>query len=87
MLAPEVLVEAAQRLAGAIHHLLDGEVLARAGIEQLGGGIEEALDPGLGPEPGRVERPRHRLFPPAQGVQLRWFRHCLLFRHQGNGTR
>ncbi len=56
MLPAEVLVEAAQRLAGALDHLLDGEVLARALVEELDGGVEEALHPALRPEAGRVQR-------------------------------
>ena len=53
VLAPEVLVEAAQRLAGALDDLLHGEVLARAGVHQLNGGVEEALDAALGPDAGQ----------------------------------
>jgi hypothetical protein len=60
MLAGEVLVEAAQRLPGAVHHLLDGELLAGlCPAQQLEAGVEEALDPSLAPEPGRVQGPRH----------------------------
>ena len=60
MLAGEVLVEAAQRLPGAVDHLLDGELLAGLCLgQQLEAGIEEALHPSLAAEPGRVERPRH----------------------------
>ncbi len=84
MLPAEVLVEAAERLARAVHHLLDGEVLARAGVEQLDGGVEEALHPGLGPEPGGVQRPRHRLLPPAEAVGLQRVGRYLVLRHWGN---
>ena len=60
MLAGEVLVEAAQRLPGAVDHLLDGELLARLGPgQQLEAGVEEALDPSLAPQPGRVQGPGH----------------------------
>ena len=66
MLAGEVLVEAAQRLPGAVDHLLDGELLAGLGAgEQLEAGVEEALDPSLAPEPGRVEGAGHGEVPPA----------------------
>ena len=60
VLAGEVLVEAAQRLAGAVHHLLDGELLAGLRpAQQLEAGIEEALHPSLAAEPGRVQGTRH----------------------------
>ena len=60
VLAGEVLVEAAQGLAGAVHHLLDGELLAGLRpAQQLEAGVEEALDPSLAAEPGRVQGPRH----------------------------
>ena len=60
VLAGEVLVEAAERLPRAVHHLLDGELLAGLGPgEQLEPGIEEPLDPSLAPQPGRVEGARH----------------------------
>jgi hypothetical protein len=60
VLAPEVLVEAAERLTRTIDHLLDREVLARARIEELDGGVEEALHPGFGTQPGGVEGAGHR---------------------------
>ena len=56
VLAGEVLVEAAQRLAGALHDLLDREVLALGAAHQLEGGVEEPLHPLLGPRPGGIER-------------------------------
>ena len=56
VLAGEVLVEAAQRLAGALDDLLDGELLAVRAGHQLEGGVEEALDTLLGPGAGGVER-------------------------------
>jgi hypothetical protein len=56
VLAGEVLVEAAQRLPGALDHVLDGEVLARLVVHhQVDRGVEEALYPLLGPGPRRVE--------------------------------
>ena len=62
----EVLVEAAQRLPGAVDHLLDGELLAGLGARQeLEPGIEEALHPALAADPGRVERAGDRQVPPA----------------------
>ena len=56
VLAREVLVEAAQRLAGALDHVLDGELLAGVVLHQLERGVEEALHPLLGPGalPGRA---------------------------------
>ena len=69
MLAGEVLVEAAQRLPGAIDHLLDGELLAGLGLgQQLEAGIEEALDPSLAAQPGRVERAGHGEVTPSDGL-------------------
>ena len=66
MLAAEVLVEAAQRLTRALDDLLDGEVLARVAlVHELERGVEEALDPVLGPRAGRVERSGDGLLPPA----------------------
>ena len=70
MLAAEVLVEAAQRLSGSLDDLLDREVLARARVQQLHGGVEEALDPALGAEPGGVERTRHCEVTPTRRVRL-----------------
>ena len=63
VLAAEVLVEAAQRLAGALDDLLDGEFLARTGVQELDGGVEKALDPGSRLEcgPSRATEP-----PPAR---------------------
>ena len=87
MLPPEVLVEAAERLAGTVHDLLDGEIPARAGVEQLDGGVEEALHPCFGPEPGGVERPRHRLFSPTEAVGLQRVGRYLRVCHWGNATR
>ena len=66
VLAGEVLIEAAQRLPGAVHHLLDGELLAGLGPgQQLEAGVEEALHPSLAAEPGRVQGPRHGEVTPA----------------------
>ena len=54
VLAAEVLVEEPERLAGALDHLLHGEVLAGIPlVHQLEGGVEEALQAVLGPGPGR----------------------------------
>ena len=87
MLAAEVLIEAAERLARAVHHLLDGEVLARTGIEELGGGVEKALYPGFGPEPGGIERPRHRLLPPTETLGLHLVGRHLVLCHWRKATR
>ena len=66
VLAGKVLVEAAQRLARAVHHLLDGELPAGLSpAQQLEAGVEEALDPSLAPEPGRVQGPRHGKITPS----------------------
>ena len=60
VLAGEVLVEAAQRLAGAVHHLLDSELLAGLRpAQQLETGVEKALHPSLATEPGRVQGAGH----------------------------
>jgi hypothetical protein len=67
VLAVEVLVEAAKRLPGPFHHLLDGEFPTRGAVHQLLGGVEEALHAALGPFPGRPERPRHGMLTPARG--------------------
>ena len=56
VLAAEVLVEAAQRLAGALDDLLDGEVLAGVLGHQLHGRVEEALHSVLRAGAGRIER-------------------------------
>ena len=56
VLAVEILVEAAQRLAGALDDLLDREVVAV--LHEVECRVEEALDPGLGPCPRRVEDAR-----------------------------
>ncbi len=67
VLPGEVLVEAAQRLPGAVHDLLDGELLAGLGVaEEFEPGIEEALHPALAPDPSRVERAGHRQVPATQ---------------------
>jgi hypothetical protein len=87
MFAAEVLVEASERLARPIDDLLDREVLPRSGVEQLDGGVEEALHPGLGPQPGGIQRARHCLLSPAEVVGLQRIDRCLLLRHQGNCTR
>src|SRR5580704_17786078 len=56
VLAGEVLVEAAQRLPGAVYDLLDGEVTARLGAgQELEAGVEEALHPAFAPDASRVE--------------------------------
>src|SRR3954453_18712852 len=68
LLAAEVLVEAAQRLAGALDNLLDRELLARRALgHQLEGGIEEPLHAALGASARRVERARDGLFTPRRG--------------------
>ena len=67
VLAAEVLVEEAQRLTGALDHLVHGEVAPRlALVHQLEGGVEEPLQAVLRPGPGREQRPRHGLLTPAQ---------------------
>ena len=56
VLAGEVLIEAPEGLPRAVHHFLNGELLARLGPgQQLETGVEEALDPPLAPQPGRVQ--------------------------------
>ena len=68
VLAGEVLVEAAQGLAGTVHDLLDGELLARLGAgQQLETCVEEALDPALAAHAGRVEGAGHGEVAPADG--------------------
>ena len=58
VLAREVLVEAAERLAGTVDDLLHGELLAGLGAgQELEPGVEEALHATLAAHPGRVERP------------------------------
>ncbi len=73
VLAGEVLVEAAQRLPGAVHDLLDREVTAGLGAgQELEAGVEEALHPALAPDTGRVEGAGNRQIPPAhRGVGSR----------------
>ena len=66
MLAREVLVEAAQGLAGAVDDLLDGELLAGLGTgQQLEPGVEEPLHPAFAAHPGRVEGAGDGEVPPA----------------------
>ena len=49
MLAAEVLVEAVERLARQLHHLLHRKVPARPRIGELDGCIQKALYPAFGP--------------------------------------
>jgi hypothetical protein len=49
VLPTEILIEAAKGLARMLDHLLDRELLAGAGIKEFDRGIEESLDPNLGP--------------------------------------
>jgi hypothetical protein len=55
VLAAEVLVEAAERLAGALDDLLHGEILARTGVQQLNGRVEETLHATFGADASRVQ--------------------------------
>src|SRR5438270_2149246 len=56
LLPSEVLVEAPERLAGLLDHVLHREVLTRRAVaQQLEGGVDEALHPALGPHPRRIE--------------------------------
>jgi hypothetical protein len=71
VLAVEVLVEAAQRLAGDVDDLLHGEVgRALVGDDRLRG-VEEPLDPLLGPELRRPRRPLDRPLLPRRLVTTR----------------
>jgi hypothetical protein len=81
VLAGEVLVEAAQRLAGLLDDLLHRELLGVGVHHQVERGIEEPLHPLLRALPRGIERPGHRHLPPrAGGVGLR------LLRHRGKRT-
>src|SRR5205085_11448769 len=57
VLAGEVLVEAAQRLARTLDDLLDRELFVGRLEHQLERGVEESLHALFGPRPRRVERP------------------------------
>ena len=70
VLPAEVLVEAVQRLAGALDHFLNSELLARTGLEELGGGVEEPLHPDFGAHASRIERPCDRLLAPTLPVTI-----------------
>ncbi len=69
VLAVEVLVEAAQRLLRPVDDLLDRELGRALLVDQREGGVEEALDPLLGPGAGGVEAPRHRSLAPGRLVR------------------
>ena len=53
VLAPEVLVEEPEGLAGALDHFVHGEIAAGLTLgHQIEGGIQESLEAVFGPGPG-----------------------------------